>query len=264
MEFIDSMMIVDDEDVLNKGFARVLGFNKTARGKYHFSQKDIDFQKGLVLEEFKELKEAIDNKDRKEVIDALCDLFVVGTYWHFITKMKYHLLGVSEEEQHKVDHGFLPTMYEVVVDDCTREVEDFLGSGRFYGEMPTYLVTRLGESINLDLTHTAVTIIGELLRCLDFDHERALFSVLGSNDSKLPKYADLVKALEDVFGHMIDLEAATKEQVLKLQADLLNNQHAGRYEGITGTILDGRAVFKDSNSKIMKPCTFFEPDLAGL
>lgn len=263
MEFIDSMTIVEDRDVLNKGFARVLGFNKTARGKYHFSHKDIAFQKGLVLEEFNELKEAIDNKDRKEVIDAICDLFVVGTYWHFIAKMNHHLECVSEEEQHKIS-GFSRTLHEIVIDDCTRDVKDYLCSGRFHGETPSYLVTRLGESINLDLTHATVTIVGELLRCLDFDHECALLSVLGSNDSKLPVYADLVKALDDVFGHMIDLEAATKEQVLKLQADLLNKQHAGRYEGITGTILDGRAVFKDSNGKIMKPCTFFEPELGSL
>lgn len=264
--FIDGMLVCEDEDILNKGFARVLDFNLTARGKHDFSLKAVKFQKTLVEEEMKELMEAIDGRDRTEVIDALCDLFVVGTYWHFLAKMNDHLEGVSEEEMHSVPSGSLRrSLYQIVENDSIREVEDYLVSSRFVGESPGYLVSRLKDSIDFDISYTAVNLISELLRSLNFDHESALNQVLSSNDSKLPKFADLAAALDDKLSDgLVDFNTAPEELVLSVQAELLNSEHAGRYKGITGTLLNDRAVFKDSNGKIMKPCTFFEPKLENL
>ena len=264
--FIDGMMICEDEDILHKGFARVLDFNLTARGKHDFSLKTVQFQKTLVNEEMEELMEAIFARDRTEVIDALCDLFVVGTYWHFLAKMNDYLEGVGEDELHNTREGSLRrSMYQMVEEDSVREVEDYLASGRFGGESPGYLVSRLKDSIDSDFSHTAVTLIAELLRSLNFDHETALNQVLSSNDSKLPKYAELKSELDNLLGDgLIDFNTAAEELVLSVQAELLNSEHAGRYEGITGSLLNGRAVFKDSNGKIMKPCTFFQPKLENL
>lgn len=266
--FIDGMMICEDEDILHKGFARVLDFNLTARGKHDFSPKAVQFQKTLVNEEMEELMEAIYARDRTEVIDALCDLFVVGTYWHFLAKMNDHLEGVSEEELYVTREGSLRrSLYQMVEEDSVREVEDYLASGRFGGESPGYLVSRLKDSIDSDFSHTTVTLIAELLRSLNFDHETALDQVLSSNDSKLPKYATLVSALEALtalYSNGNNGNVAEVDTILAIQAELLNKDHAGRYEGITGTLLNGRAVFKDKNSKVMKPCTFFQPKLENL
>lgn len=264
--FIDGMLVCGNEDILLRGFARVLDFNLTARGKHDFSLKGVKFQKTLVEEEMKELMEAIDGRDRTEVIDALCDLFVVGTYWHFLAKMNDHLEGVSEEEMHSVPSGSLRrSLYQIVENDSIREVEDYLASSRFAGESPGYLASRLKDSIDFDISYTAVNLIGELLRSLNFDHESALNQVLSSNDSKLPKFADLAAALGDKLSDgLVDFNAAPEGLVLSAQAEILNTEHAGRYKGIAGTLLNGRAVFKDSDGKIMKPCTFFEPQLGDL
>lgn len=69
----------------SKYFKRVVEWNATARGgKHDFSDKTLNKQKELVAEEIKELKEAIDISDTVEVLDALCDIFVVASYYHFL------------------------------------------------------------------------------------------------------------------------------------------------------------------------------------
>lgn len=53
----------------------VIHFNKIAGKKL-----DHDFQMGLIKEEFKELKEAFDKKDKANFLKELCDMFVVCSY----------------------------------------------------------------------------------------------------------------------------------------------------------------------------------------
>lgn len=81
-----------------KPFQQVVEWNAIARnGKHDFSEEAIDFQYTLIEEEFKELMDdGIKKKNKKEVLDALCDLFVVGSYHAYqINKGKMNSCEIS-------------------------------------------------------------------------------------------------------------------------------------------------------------------------
>ena len=75
---------VSTEDFKNE-FDKVILWNEVAlNGKHKYSPAAIERQYGLCLEEYKEFVEAVDAEDLVEVVDALCDLFVVTSYWCFL------------------------------------------------------------------------------------------------------------------------------------------------------------------------------------
>ncbi|NCB78562.1 MAG: hypothetical protein EOM41_00920 [Bacilli bacterium] len=57
------------------------------------SKEAIQRQLSLVMEEYKELCEAVDSKDLIEIYDALGDIFVVAGYWLFLNKAHPKLEG---------------------------------------------------------------------------------------------------------------------------------------------------------------------------
>ena len=75
-DFLDKLD-VSTEDFKNE-FNKVILWNEVAlNGKHDCSPAAIERQYGLCLEEYKEFVEAVNTKDLVEVVDALCDLFVV-------------------------------------------------------------------------------------------------------------------------------------------------------------------------------------------
>lgn len=69
----------------SKYFKAVVEWNATARGgKHDFSDETLLLQKKLVQEEIDELELAIIQSDKVEVLDALCDIFVVGSYYYYL------------------------------------------------------------------------------------------------------------------------------------------------------------------------------------
>lgn len=69
----------------SKYFKAVVEWNATARGgKHDFSDETLLLQKKLVQEEIDELELAVIQKDKVEVLDALCDIFVVGSYYYYL------------------------------------------------------------------------------------------------------------------------------------------------------------------------------------
>ena len=61
--------------------------------KHEYSKEAIQRQLSLVMEEYKELHEAVDSKDLIEIYDALGDIFVVAGYWLFLNKAHPKLEG---------------------------------------------------------------------------------------------------------------------------------------------------------------------------
>ena len=61
--------------------------------KHEYSKEAIQRQLSLVMEEYKELHEAVDSKDLIEIYDALGDIFVVAGYWLFLNKAQPKLGG---------------------------------------------------------------------------------------------------------------------------------------------------------------------------
>ena len=61
--------------------------------KHEYSKEAIQRQLSLVMEEYKELHEAVDSKDLIEIYDALGDIFVVAGYWLFLNKAQPKLEG---------------------------------------------------------------------------------------------------------------------------------------------------------------------------
>lgn len=61
--------------------------------KHDYSKEAIERQFSLVMEEYKELHEAVDTKDLIEIYDALGDIFVVAGYWLFLNKAHPKLEG---------------------------------------------------------------------------------------------------------------------------------------------------------------------------
>lgn len=61
--------------------------------KHEYSKEAIQRQLSLVMEEYKELHEAVDCKDLIEIYDALGDIFVVAGYWLFLNKAQPKLEG---------------------------------------------------------------------------------------------------------------------------------------------------------------------------
>ena len=81
-DFLDKLD-VSTEDFKNE-FDKVILWNEVAlNGKHNYSPAAIERQYGLCLEEYKEFVEAVNTKDLVEVVDALCDLFVVTSYTRY-------------------------------------------------------------------------------------------------------------------------------------------------------------------------------------
>lgn len=256
MEYINQMR--KREDFLVLGLDRVINWNLTARGSHQFSDADVERQKRFVVEELKETIQAAKDKNRKEIIDGICDMFVVATYWHFLME-----LNKSAERLTPADNRNF-TLKEMLIRDARMATLDYLDPGAYWtDEEPVELLEYLENCIRDDRAWTFIEIVVTLMDILDFNAELALSRVLDSNDSKMPTVQELIKALAGA--HFMDGPREAID-ILEFEAAQLNAEHAGRYSGIVGGIntITERVVFKDSNNKIMKPCTFVEPDLKGL
>lgn len=220
---------------------RVVKWNEMARGKEHdYSNKAKENQFKLIREECEELFTAAKENDRIEMLDAICDMFVVSSYGVFLSQnavMGYDtaLRRMSFREPQKAD------------------------SSLSLLELEAYLYTDKNVSAIYQWSVKALCVF-------DANTRGGLLEVLDSNDSKFPRLVDLIDA-QRAAGIVVD---GSKDPI-KVEAERLNKEHDGRYWGIYGTQigvgenseLDGRVVFRDINNKIMKPLTFRPANLSS-
>lgn len=237
---------ISDTEFFRTAAARVRHFNFVARNGHMFNDQDIARQRSFVKEELlvELLKDGISDKSRLLTIDAICDVFVVATYWDFLTVVQTLVNdNVGTEER------------------CLRYAIGETNDNLHVGLAGTYSLTDHVEAMvsayNGDRTGSLVRSCVAFMQIAGFDHQKALNEVLDSNDSKLPTLEAFLAAVPE--DSRDDIQLAMEQESKRIE---LNND--GRYTGVSGSVFDGRVVFRDDKGKIMKPITFFEPDLARL
>jgi hypothetical protein len=219
-----------------KYFERVVDWNATARnGKHDFSQKAKDFQLTLVQEEIKEFFDAVETNNKVLALDGLCDTFVTASYLYF---------------QQKGGENIKPLIIKSPNDNI-----DYVRSLKL--SMQTLEIGFPGpEGLDaLDVLKTTCTLLYNFDGCTT----KALEEVLDSNDSKFPKVYN-VKGMDifyDLNGNETDPEVECRQ---------IERRSEGRYAGVNYIIVgegsDRRFIFKSDKGKIVKPYSFFEPNLA--
>lgn len=220
----------------------VVQWNAVMCGDLHdLSDTKWEKQRQLVVEEHEELLvKGIKAEDRIEVIDAICDLFVVGSYWNFLE-----------------DGGSMNTTYRL----CQHELPlvDMVSLQRAVGpkvhEAPKNTPR---ESYN---PYVAFRNIMALVRGLDCNTRGALREVMDSNWSKFPTVQELSTKYVSCGLRVPE----TLDELISAESERILNSNDKGYVGITGKLIRSGdkavLVFRDSNGKGMKPLTFREPQL---
>lgn len=210
-------------------FNHVVEWNATARkGVHDFSQEAMDFQLSLVQEEVEgenELLEGYENVNKVMVLDGLCDTFVTASYLYF--------------QERKGDAG------DIIIPVPSASID--------------YL-TQLQYSLKgLKSGREILKDVCALLYQFDGCVTKALTEVLASNDSKFPKVFTLsgMDIFYDHNGNETDPEVECRQ---------IEQRSEGRYTGVNYIIVgegnERRFIFKSDKGKIVKPSSFFEPNLA--
>lgn len=138
----------------------------------------INFQKVLIAEEFRELVEAYEERDKTNFLKELCDLFVVTSYMQYL------------------EHG-----------ECIYEGSAFINNGGRVGTISSTFAS-LSDWIYLeDYLMVLKTVIG-LLNKLDVDDQKALSLVNENNFSKYPIYSQLCEGEYDAEVKEIELRGS--------------------------------------------------------
>lgn len=209
-------------------FQRVVAWNATARSGVHDFSDSVDaFQLTLIEEEAGELTEAYDDNDKVLALDALCDTFVVASYKYFLE------VG---------DPNWIP---EIFIPVPNKNI-DYAEQLKF-----SWQVLKSGKASVRD----ACALLYQFDGCVT----KALDEVMNSNDSKFPLVIN--HKGDEVFLHSNGTEMDPVVECRQIEA-----RSEGRYTGVTYSIVgegdDRRFVFKSDKGKIVKPCSFFEPNLA--
>lgn len=229
---------------------RVRKFNLAAQGGFLFTDEIIKKQRDLVEEELMTelLVDGIQSENRTLVIDALCDIFVVSTYWDFITELKY----ISEI--HSCNGAY--SVDDIIKDAKESAKSPFIDLSTKY--TLSELVSSMVEGYIADTPSEVVSNCASIMTRADFDYQKALREVLDSNDSKIPTLEEFISK------HLVVGNKGSLDYLINIEEKDIEKRNNGRYNGVVGRVVNGRVVFKDSNGKIMKPLTFFEPNLSGL
>lgn len=233
---MSNFMYVTMEDMkrpkdLIKYALHVQGWNEVARqarpGK---KLTPLALQWAFVREEFEELCKALRERDYIEVVDAAMDLFVVASY-----------AGVLSDLPTSRAQGAM--MFDPEMSFSLIGLENHVYSC-LEGEIPK--TTQI---------HGAIKQITSLIYTLDVKIAYNMEEVLASNDSKYPYVQDIFNLHPGESGG----------DALALECKAIEQRSEGRYTGVWYSCVESndgsRAVFFDSNGKIMKPSTFQGPNI---
>lgn len=245
-EFLEGFAKKSDYDFFKRSAERVREFNFVARGVHEYTDAAIARQKSFVHEELvvELMNDGIKAESRTLTIDALCDIFVVATYWDFLMDL------------HATMEAGLPYSYKDAVELAITSSNDSLHVGLSHRDTLSDNVYYMLDGLEKDWAESVVRSCVQILQSSNFNHQAALDQVLSSNESKIPEVEEFIKGF--------DASSMTLEEMLVAESKEIEKRNNGRYNGVSGMLFGGRVVFKDGNGKIMKPHTFFEPDFAGL
>lgn len=195
--------------------------------KHEYSKETIQRQLSLVMEEYKELHEAVDSKDLIEIYDALGDIFVVAGYWLFLNKA------------HPKLEGF--------VIDPVSALENVYYQPKIFNEPDKIDVSNLFQD-----TLNALASLKGGKECLQ--------EVLRSNMSKFAQkdFFEDKGILPEVVAANIEVSSNGRyKNVVPIYSEVLDNETGKEVEYV---------VFRNEGgkSKLLKPFYFQEPKLKEL
>lgn len=201
---------------------------RQARGGTMGRYIPYELQWSFVEEEFDELLKALREDDRKEVIDAALDLFVVSSYAFILDQMTKQSASAAGALEHIREYcGFNCQKHFSLVDlECgvygTRDSKAVL-------EMVVCLCFRLDMNLGYNMQQ-----------------------VLSSNDSKYPTFQQVAES------HSLS-DVKNKDSVIDAECRAIEDKNGGRYQGVYAKQIGDFYVFFDNNHKIMKPTCWKAP-----
>ena len=195
--------------------------------KHEYSKEAIQRQLSLVMEEYKELHEAVDSKDLIEIYDALGDIFVVAGYWLFLNKAQPKLEGF--------------------VIDPVSALENVYYQPKIFNEPDKIDVSNLFQ----DALNALASLKGG---------KECLQEVLRSNMSKFAQkdFFEDKGILPEVVAANIEVSSNGRyKNVVPIYSNILDNETGKEVEYV---------VFRNEGgkSKLLKPFYFQEPKLKEL
>lgn len=205
----------------------------TARGgAFTPLSKQFDF----LEEEYDETMKALAEGDMVEVVDGVCDMFVVASYAFWLT-LKGDKTYVDEDDIKSLNNlckfnpGVIFSLVELEI-AITEERE----------------------------VHKALEQVVALVHSLDINLGYNINEVLASNDSKYPTMAELRAELDK---QRANIKTLSDEQVLMHEAKQIEAREGGKYSGVYAVLNEatGQYVFLTDKGKIVKPITFRKPEI---
>lgn len=184
----------------------------------------------LVKEEAKELKHAIETKDKVEFLDAVVDTLVVGCYYLLLKGENFDNLTYLESDQ--TLETYTKEFLIILEDDITE---------LFY-------------------------MASEIFFKLNIDHEKAVDIVLASNLSKFPSIFELADSYHNKWGFTQSVNIVQWQCEIIEAKGRYTGVHTQNVLDSSDTL---RLVFwathdnKEEKLKYVKPITFIEPDFAS-
>lgn len=209
----------------------VVRWNRVAFIARGMKSTPIELQHSFIVEEFKELVEALETDNRVEVVDAACDLFVVASY-------AYYLYVGRSPKYDSAMHRPTPGSFS-------------------FGDLSFAIH---GMPLSEDSTREILEQVVALCYRLDINLDYNMNQVLHSNDTKYPYRRKIEKLYQ----------GTSSVEALRQECKAIEERSNGRYTGVsyrevedtpTPDISGPRIVFFDSKGKIMKPSTFEEPKI---
>lgn len=214
----------------------ILKFNRIA-GNNHLDPNNktnlrIAYEKFL----YSEYRETVDATELKDIVDGICDMWVVGVY--------YYLLATGNSYKNTIDDAKPFKWYNNFKEEITKDVSNII-SGQ----------SNEIESLLLHLEDIIASAKFNMIECLE--------AVVSSIFSKVPTVKDFCKE------HSTDnLEKAIKKEIKRLTDQGEYSKISYRVvkdNGIDYIVFVAEKDLKENvdfeSPKIIKPKTFFEPYL---
>jgi len=212
---------------------RVIEWNLLAHKEHDCSDGNIKNQLALVVEEYKELVDALNNKDAIGVVDGVCDLFVTAVYCEFLVNYEDMY---SEKDYDLSWYGNTELKYDL--GDTLRATS--LAMAILVGD-ETLPAQDGGEVKTIGFIEDILIGCIDLMYILDVDINGAMEEVLDSNDSKMPLYDAL-----DIPIYHIECESISEKEGIDVE----------------WFRTEDRVIFRNAETgKVRKPMSFTAPEL---
>lgn len=202
----------------------VVTWNAVAASARGGALTPLDKQMGFLREEFKETLDALRLGDMVEVVDGVCDMFVVASYAHYLRQGGTFSNGYLCSYDKDTQFSLLSLERAVIFDDNP--------------SMALKHIIALAYSLDVNLRYN-------------------IEEVLASNDSKYPTIEELRAAYPDI------AQKLDNEELLKYESAAIEHREEGKYSGVTALLSQatGQYVFLSDGGKIVKPITFRKPKI---